>query len=90
MAGELWTFDEHLLSKVLRELDEVEEYRPGHEDTNLYDRQAIDCTDQEGANRRAYTYFYARHEQKRFFKRVPPRYVWAGRAYAIWPDDADW
>lgn len=90
VAGELWNFPSDAIARVLNALDVIEEYRPGHEVTNLYNRQVVECTDQFARVHRAYTYIYARADQKREFKRVPPNHSWNGRSYAVWPASADW
>ncbi len=90
VAGELWTFDADSLTQVLIELDIVEEYRPGAEATNLYNRVIVPCIDQSGARARAYTYLYGRLDERRFFERVVPNYSWDQRFFAVWPPGADW
>ena len=90
VAGEVWTFDGDVFDEVLRTLDAIEEYRPGHEAVNLYNRVQIECTDQAGRSYRAHTYIYGRTLEKGAFRRVLPSYVFTGRAFAVWPVEAGW
>ena len=90
VAGEVWTFEPTAFAEVLRVLDEVEEYRPGHTATNLYNRVLIPCMDQAGFPLRAHTYIYGRTADKPTLRHVQPAYFFAGRAFAVWPVGADW
>ncbi|MCC6508309.1 MAG: gamma-glutamylcyclotransferase [Pirellulaceae bacterium] len=90
VGGELWTFPESSMALVLSELDAVEEYRPGNESTNLYNREIVTCTDQQYRNWTAYTYLYARPAERQFFQRLLPTYSWDERRFAVWPPAADW
>ena len=90
IAGELWTFSSQTIASVLRALDLVEEYEPGREATNLYNRVRVECTDQTGRIHRAYTYLYGRHHERSSFERIEPNYRWEERCFAVWPVGADW
>ncbi len=90
VGGQVWIFGAEDMPIVLAELDEVEEYRPGHEATNLYNRVAIECYDQDSQTIHAYTYLYARQYERNLFQRVQPDYSWATRRLAVWPVGADW
>jgi gamma-glutamylcyclotransferase (GGCT)/AIG2-like uncharacterized protein YtfP len=90
VAGELWTFPGAAMPTVLAELDLVEEYTPGDEATNLYNRCEITCFDQAGNDVRAYTYLYGRQLEKQFFSRVQPDYSWGDLRLALWPPETDW
>ena len=90
VAGEIWRFPCNEIDGVLRELDEIEEYRPGREATNLYNRRVIECTDHSGAVHRAHGYLYARSAEKNFFKRVTANYLYGDHVFAIWPAGSPW
>lgn len=90
VAGELWTFSVTAIETVLAELDEVEEYATGCEATNLYNREVVQCTDEQGRIRLAYTYIYARSDEKRGLLRVMPRVMSDGQTSAVWPAAAAW
>lgn len=90
VGGELWAFAEEAIARVLEELDQVEEYEPGKEATNLYNRVIVECTDQSGRVHRAYTYLYGRLDERRHFERVEPTYRWEDRCLAVWPAGSDW
>lgn len=90
VGGQVWIFDVDDLPAVVKDLDEVEEYRPGHEATNLYNRQIIDCFDKDSQTIRAYTYIYGRENERAVFKRMLPSYSWGARRLAVWPAGADW
>ena len=90
VGGQAWLFDPSDMPAVLAELDDVEEYRPGHEATNLYNRQVIDCFDDQEQCLRAYTYIYGRDIERGTFRRLLPSYSWADRRLALWPDGVDW
>lgn len=90
VAGEVWIFDQVSMARVLEVLDDVEEYRPGQTATNLYEREIVRCTGQDGIVHRAHAYFYARPQEKSCFRRIEPEHVCAGRAYAVWPVGGDW
>ncbi len=90
VGGQVWIFAASDMDAVLRELDEVEEYRPGHEATNLYNRVTIECTDEYSHIIHAHTYLYGRAHEQALFKRMQPSYSWAERRLALWPEGADW
>lgn len=90
VAGELWTFSRETIDSVLRALDIVEEYVPGQEATNLYNRVLVECTDQAGRVHVAYTYLYGRTDDRKHFQRITEHYRWADRCLAVWPAGCDW
>jgi gamma-glutamylcyclotransferase (GGCT)/AIG2-like uncharacterized protein YtfP len=90
VAGQVWIFDRSDMEAVIRELDLVEEYQPGQESTNLYNRQVIECFDQQGDGWSAFTYIYGRENERGFFKRMRADYSWGERRLAVWPAGADW
>lgn len=90
VAGQAWLFDPADLPAVLEQLDAIEEYRPGHEATNLYNRQVIECFDRNGDSLKSYTYIYARENERGLFTRIEAGYSWGERRLALWPVGADW
>lgn len=90
VGGQVWLFDPVDMAPVLDQLDEVEEYRPGHEATNLYNRHIVECFDRDGQSFQAYTYIYARENERGLFQRMLPSYSWAGQRLALWPAGTDW
>lgn len=90
VGGQVWIFDPVDLPAVLAELDDVEEYRPGHEATNLYNRHVVECFDQESNGWSAYTYLYGREHERGTFRRMVPDYSWEALRLALWPAGADW
>lgn len=90
IAGELWTFDTETIASVLEALDEVEEYQPGQEATNLYNRVIVQCADRSGSVHQAYTYFYGRMDERKHFGRIEPSYRWEDGCFALWPAGCEW
>ncbi len=90
VAGQVWIFDADDMQQVIADLDIVEEYRPGHEATNLYNRRVIDCFDQSDNAISAFTYIYGRDNERGLFRRLSPAYSWGERRLALWPAGADW
>lgn len=90
VAGELWIFSGQTIARVLKALDQVEEYEPGRETTNLYNRVVVECIDQAGNVHHAYTYLYARADERKRFQRVEANYQFEERSFAVWPAEADW
>lgn len=90
VAGELWFFSSQAIARVLKVLDRVEEYEPGCEATNLYNRVPVECIDRAGNVYRAYTYLYGRAEERKNFQRVEAGYLWGDRCFAVWPVGGDW
>lgn len=90
VGGQVWIFDPEDMPAVITELDDVEEYRPGHESTNLYNRQVIECVDEQSQTLQAFTYIYGREYERGLFRRVVPSYSWGGRSLALWPEGVDW
>lgn len=93
VGGQVWIFDPSDMASVIQELDQVEEYRPGHEATNLYNRHVVECTDDQSRIIRAFTYIYARADERATFTRLWPTnstYSEGERRLVIWPLGADW
>ncbi len=90
VAGELWTFHESDMQRVLHELDLVEEYREGMGAANLYTRHVVSCwvRGQSDAEVRAFIYFY--NQTLAGYKHIVPAYSFGDRRFALWPEDADW
>ena len=90
VAGELRWFSAEQMDQILRVLDEVEEYRPGQEANNLYNRGVVQCTDALGEHCSAYAYVYVQPAFARTQKRIEPIYLLGGRRFAVWPEGSDW
>ena len=86
----MWIFAAEDMATVVAELDDVEEYRPGQEATNLYNRRVIECVDDQSRSLRAFTYIYGREFERGSFTRVEPSYSWEARRLALWPEGVDW
>lgn len=90
VAGELWIFDAEAMPRVLQVLDRIEEYQPGAEATNLYNRVIETCWLTTGQAMAAYCYRYAQSQHRSQFQRVEPHHVWEGRRLAFWPVGGRW
>jgi gamma-glutamylcyclotransferase (GGCT)/AIG2-like uncharacterized protein YtfP len=90
VAGELWTFEPSDMPRVLSVLDRIEEYRPGCEATNLYNRVIERCWLMTGGCESAYCYRYGQPGHANQFQRVEPSYEWEGRRFAVWPTGGRW
>ncbi len=88
VAGELWSFDPAQAARVLAALDRVEgTNQPGFE--NEYDRATVTVFLDDGQQLAAETYFYARRDQLRHLRRVPPAPSWNDLPMASWPSQLD-
>lgn len=70
VVGELWFIAQEQMANTLVALDAIEGYC--QTDCDLYVRREVDCVDDNGESRAAYTYFYADEEALARAARVFP------------------